>query len=90
MRGWEILNPMVARAGGRSNMGIGVSLFLIAAGAILDFAVTVRTSGFNLNTMGVILMIVGGIGLLWSLLMWGFWNESRRGDRVVTREREYL
>ena len=71
-------------------MGIGVSLFLIAAGAILDFAVTVRTSGFNLNTMGVILMIVGGIGLLWSLLMWGFWSPERRGDRVVTREREYL
>jgi hypothetical protein len=71
-------------------MGIGVSLFLLAAGAILDFAVSVHTSGFNLNTMGVILMIVGGIGLLWSLLVWGFWSESRRGDRVVTREREYL
>jgi len=50
----------------------------------------VRTSGFNLNTMGVILMIVGGIGLLWSLLMWGFWSPERRGDRVVRREREYL
>jgi len=71
-------------------MGIGVSLFLLAAGAILDFAVTVHTSGFNLNTMGVILMIVGGIGLLWSLLVWGFWNDQRRGDHVVTREREYL
>ena len=74
-------------------MGIGVSLFLIAVGAILDFAVDVQTKGFNLNTMGVILMIVGGIGLLWSLLIWGFWNEDRRagrGDRVVTREREYL
>ncbi|HKN38004.1 MAG TPA: hypothetical protein VJ456_02705 [Acidimicrobiia bacterium] len=67
-----------------------MSLFLLAAGAILDFAVTVHTSGFNLNTMGVILMIVGGIGLLWSLLVWGFWNDQRRGDHVVTREREYL
>jgi hypothetical protein len=71
-------------------VGIGVSLFLIAVGAILEFAVDVRTSGFNLNTMGVILMIVGGVGLLWSLLIWGFWNEKRRGDHVVTREREYL
>jgi hypothetical protein len=71
-------------------MGIGVSLFLIAAGAILDFAVDVHTRGFNLNTMGVILMIVGAVGLLWSLLVWGFWSESRRGDRIVTREREYL
>jgi hypothetical protein len=72
-------------------MGIGVSLFLIAVGAILDFAVDVRnTNGFNLNTIGIILMIVGGIGLLWSLLMWGFWSEDRRRDRVVTREREYL
>jgi hypothetical protein len=72
------------------DMGIGVSLFLIAVGAILDFAVDMRTSGFNLHTMGVILMIVGAVGLLWSLLVWGFWSETRRGDRVVTREREYL
>jgi hypothetical protein len=71
-------------------MGIGVSLFLLAAGAILSFAVNVQTRGFNLNTMGVILMIVGGIGLLWSLLVWGFWSDHRRGDHVVTREREYL
>ena len=71
-------------------MGIGVSLFLIAVGAILDFAVSVHTTGFNLNTMGVILMIVGAVGLLWSLLIWGFWNEDRRANRVVTREREYL
>jgi hypothetical protein len=71
-------------------MGIGVSLFLLAVGAILDFAVDVRTSGFNLHTMGVILMIVGAIGLLWSLLAWGFWSDHRRRDHVVTREREYL
>jgi hypothetical protein len=73
-------------------MGIGVSLFLIAVGAILDFAVDVRnTSGFNLNTIGVILMIVGGVGLLLSLLFWGSWGAPhRREDRVVTRERELL
>ena len=71
-------------------MGIGVSLLLIAIGAILDFAVTVRTSGFNLNTIGVILMIVGGIGLLASLFIFGSWGPYRREDRVVTREREVL
>jgi hypothetical protein len=71
-------------------MGIGVSLFLIAIGAILDFAVDVHTSGFNLNTMGVILMIVGGLGLLLSLLFWGSWGPSRREERVVTREHEVL
>jgi hypothetical protein len=71
-------------------MGFGVSLFLIAIGAILDFAVTVHTNGFNLNTMGVILMIVGGIGLLFSLLFWGTWGPHRHEERVVTREHEVL
>jgi len=72
-------------------MGIGVSLFLIAIGAILDFAVDVQTSGFNLNTIGVILMIVGAVGLLLSLIFWGSWGAPHRHeDRVVTRERELL
>jgi hypothetical protein len=71
-------------------MGIGVSLLLIAIGAVLDFAVTVHTSGFNLNTIGLILMIVGGIGLLFSLFVLGSWGPSRREERVVTREREVL
>ena len=71
-------------------MGIGVSLFLLAAGAILAFAVEVTTEGFNLNTMGVILMIVGGVGLLFSLLIWGSWGTDRREERIVTREREVL
>ena len=71
-------------------MGIGVSLFLIAVGAILDFAVDVHTSGFNLNTMGVILMIVGGIGLLFSLIVLGTHDRIHRDERVVTREREVL
>jgi len=71
-------------------MGIGVSLLLLAIGAILDFAVSVHTEGFNLNTMGVILMIVGGIGLLFSLLFWGSWGPHRREEHIVTREREVL
>jgi hypothetical protein len=42
---------------------IGTSLFLIAVGAILKFAVTAHVEGVNLHTVGVILMIVGGVGL---------------------------
>src|SRR4051794_6464120 len=51
-------------------MGIGVSIFLIAVGAILTFAVHVHTSGFSLDTIGWILMAVGAIGLLTSLVIW--------------------
>ncbi len=68
-------------------MGVGTSIFLIAVGAILDFAVTVTTKGFNLNTIGLILMIVGAIGLVISLMFWGSWGGfggSRR--RTVVRE----
>lgn len=71
-------------------MGIGVSLFLLAIGAILSFAVDVTTEGFNLNTMGVILMIVGGVGLLFSLFVGGSWGPHRHEEHVVTREREVL
>jgi Flp pilus assembly protein protease CpaA len=42
---------------------IGTSLFLIAVGAILNFAVTAHVEGVNLHTVGVILMVVGGVGL---------------------------
>ena len=51
-------------------MGIGISIFLLAVGAILTFAVDVTTNGVNLDTVGVVLMIVGAIGLLMSLLFW--------------------
>jgi Domain of unknown function (DUF6458) len=45
-------------------MSVGVSLFLIAAGAILRYAVTWEPSGVNLETVGLILMIVGIVGLV--------------------------
>lgn len=64
-------------------MGLGTSLLLIAVGAVLRFAVTVSTNGINLHTVGVILMVVGGIGFLISL----FWMAmaSDRRNAVVTR-----
>jgi len=67
-------------------MRIGTSLVLIALGAILTFAVTVEAEGFNINTVGVILMIVGGAGLLISLVLMG--TADRRADRTVVRERD--
>ena len=50
-------------------MNIGVSIFLITLGAILTFAVHVSTEGFDINTVGVILLAVGGIWLLLSLIL---------------------
>jgi hypothetical protein len=57
--------------------GLIVSILVAAVGAILDFAVTVSPyqHGFNLNTVGLILMIVGGVGVVLSLLF-GFAGEG--------------
>jgi beta-lactamase regulating signal transducer with metallopeptidase domain len=65
-------------------MGIGTSLFLIAAGAILRYAVSDAISGVNLATVGLILLIVGIVGLVISLVM--AFAYSRR-ETVVTRDR---
>jgi sulfite exporter TauE/SafE len=67
-------------------MGIGTSLFLIAAGAILRFAVTVSSRDFNVQTVGLILMIVGAVGLAISLLWITVWSDRRRGTDVVERD----
>jgi len=70
-------------------MGIGTSLFLIAVGAILYFAVDADISGLEVSTIGIILMVVGVIGLLITLFLL---SSSRRhpADRTVVRDREYL
>jgi hypothetical protein len=67
-------------------MGIGTSIFLIALGAILKFAVTDGISGINLATVGVILMVVGVLGLLISLFYATMWRD-RAGGTVVHRDR---
>jgi len=70
-------------------MGIGTSIFLIAVGAILKFAVNAHVSGVNLDTVGVILMIVGIVGLLISILWMTIWaDRTRRNDVVYRRERD--
>ena len=56
-------------------MGIGVSLILIAVGAIITFAIHVSTSSaFNLHTIGIILMVVGAVGIVMSLIFWSSWG----------------
>jgi hypothetical protein len=65
-------------------MGIGVSLILIAAGAILTWAVNATVSGLDINTIGVILMVVGAIGLVLSLMFWSSWGGVGATRRTTT------
>jgi hypothetical protein len=64
-------------------MGIGVAVFLIAIGAILTFAVHATVSGISIETVGIILMIAGGLGLLVTLTVF-----APRRRTSVTDERE--
>ena len=65
-------------------MGIGVSIFLIALGAILAFAVTAEVGGLDIQTIGWILLIVGILGAVLSAVFWsswggpGYWGGERR------------
>lgn len=67
-------------------MGIGVSIFLLAIGAILTFAVDAEVSGLDLSMIGLILMIAGGVGLLLTLLVWGPRDRAATRERVVETE----
>jgi hypothetical protein len=69
-------------------MGIGTSIFLIAVGAILKFAVTAEVSGLELSTVGVILMVCGALGLVLSLVMFNGARRTTAVDRPVVRDRE--
>lgn len=69
-------------------MGIGTSIFLIAVGAILKFAVHASISGLSIATIGVILMVAGVLGLLLSLFFLSS-ARSRRRD-VVVEDRRYV
>jgi Domain of unknown function (DUF6458) len=67
-------------------MGIGVSLILIAAGAILAFAVHATTSGVNVHTVGWILLAVGAAGMLLSLMFWSSWGGFGGARRTVVED----
>jgi uncharacterized YccA/Bax inhibitor family protein len=64
-------------------MGLGVSLILIAVGAVLAWAVHASSSAVNIHTVGYILLVVGGVGLLLALAFWstwwgpGYWTDRR-------------
>jgi hypothetical protein len=65
-------------------MASGISIFLIAVGATLYFAVTKVVDGLNLDAVGVILMIVGGLGLVVSLITLGM-TRARAGRTTVVQ-----
>ena len=67
-------------------MGIGTSIFLLAVGAILKFAVTTSVAGIDLQTVGVILMVAGILGLLISLFFLAQARDTVVRDRYVDRE----
>jgi hypothetical protein len=67
-------------------MGLGASLFLIAAGAILVWGVNATVAGLNVDAIGVILMVIGAIGLVLSMIFWsswGGWGGARRRQTYV-------
>ena len=74
-------------------MGISVSLVLIAVGAVLTWAVTATANGVDINTVGVILMVVGLAGLVLSMIFWSSWGgfggpgrDTVVRDRVIDRD----
>ena len=64
------------------NLGFGGSLFLIAVGAILRFGVSVDTDGFNLHTIGLILMGVGALGIVLTLVAMNTPDKAERTEYV--------
>ena len=69
-------------------MGIGVSILLVAIGAILAFAVSAEVSGVDIQVVGWILLVVGILGFLMSMIFWsswggpGYWSNRRRTTYV--------
>ena len=78
-------------------MGIGAGIFLVAVGAILAFAVNYTASGFNIHTVGIILMIAGVAGIILDVALFAPRRRSRTtvmqddgtGERRVTEARTY-
>jgi hypothetical protein len=69
-------------------MGLGTSIFLIAVGAILAFAVNATVQGLNIVTVGWILMGIGALGVVLSIAFWESWGGfNRRSTTVVERDR---
>jgi len=74
-------------------MATGISLFFLAIGAILTFAVHTAVQGVDLGTIGVILMVIGLLGMLFSLVLWDSWSPRplrRVDDDVALGRRDVL
>jgi hypothetical protein len=76
----------------RQKMGISLSILLIAAGAVLAWAVEAEVSGFDIQVAGIILLVVGVIGLIASLVFWsswgGFGNRDAGGQNTTIVDRD--
>ncbi len=84
--GWSRRRPGTRRLHStRRNfpMGLGTSIFLIAVGAILKFAVNWQVNEVDLQAVGVILMVIGALGLVLSLIFWNSWGGFGRREVVV-------
>jgi hypothetical protein len=68
-------------------MGITTSILLTAVGAVLTFAVNASSSGFNIHTVGVILVVVGIVGFVASLVFWSSWGGFGRRDSTTIVDR---
>ncbi|MGZ6792577.1 MAG: DUF6458 family protein [Mycobacteriales bacterium] len=68
-------------------MGIGASVFLLAIGAILAFAVNYNLNGLDIHVIGFILMAAGLIGLFMTTMIFGRRDRVAGGAPVVTEER---
>jgi hypothetical protein len=64
-------------------MGLGASLFLVAAGAILIWGVTGEVAGLDVDAIGAILIVIGIIGLILSMIFWSSWG-GLQGRRRAT------
>lgn len=67
-------------------MTIGSGILLIAIGAILKWAVTAHISGFNIQTAGTVLLIVGIVGLVLALIYTFMWSRGARTSDVRARD----
>jgi hypothetical protein len=65
-------------------MTIAAAIFLIAVGAILRYATNLHVQGVSIDTVGLILMIAGAVGLILSFFQEAIWS-----DRIRRREATY-
>jgi apolipoprotein N-acyltransferase len=69
-------------------MTIGTSIVLIAAGAILKWAVTAHVNGFDIQTAGTVLFVVGLVGLVLALIYTFWWTQRDRYDETRVYRRQ--